>query len=75
VLSYSESRRLINIEEFSLILLLRAYYNLIRKEIPDKNKPYIIEVLLLSLYYCEGIDDACRKTDSVQLKEGTTHKE
>jgi hypothetical protein len=51
VLSYFKSRRLINAEEFSLILLLRAYYNSIRKEMPDKNKPYIIEALLLSLHY------------------------
>jgi hypothetical protein len=51
VLSYSESRRLINAEEFSLILLLRVYYNSIRKKMPDKNKPHIIEALLLSLHY------------------------
>jgi hypothetical protein len=55
MLFYSKSRRLINIEEFNLILLLRIYYNSIRKEILNKNKPYIIEALLLSLYYKDFI--------------------
>jgi hypothetical protein len=51
VLSYSESRRLIDAEEFGLVLSSRAYYNSIRKEIPDKNKPHTIEALLLSLHH------------------------
>ena len=51
MLSYSKSRRLVNAEEFGLVLLLRAYYNSIRKEMPDRNKLYIIKALLLSLYY------------------------
>ena len=42
---------MINAEDFGLVLLSRAYYNSIRKEKPDKNKPYIIKALLLSLYY------------------------
>ena len=51
MLSYSESRRLIDAEEFGLVLLLRAYYNSIRKEMPDRNKPHTIEALLLSLHH------------------------
>jgi len=49
-LPYSDSRRLIDAEEFSLVLSSRAYYNSIRKEIPDKNKPHTIEALILSLH-------------------------
>ena len=37
-------------EEFGLILLLRAYYNSIRKKVLDRNKLYIIKVLLLLLH-------------------------
>jgi len=49
-LPYSDSCRLINTEEFGLVLSSRAYYNSIRKEIPDRNKPHTIEALLLSLH-------------------------
>jgi hypothetical protein len=49
VLPYSASRRLIDAESFGLVLSSRAYYNSIRKEIPDKSKPETIEALLLSL--------------------------
>jgi hypothetical protein len=50
VLPYSDSRRLIDAEEFGLVLSSRAYYNSIRKEIPDRSKPHTIEALLLSLH-------------------------
>src|SRR5437764_1047237 len=49
VLPYSDSRRLIDAEKLGLILSSKQYYNLIRKEVPDKLKPYTIEALLLSL--------------------------
>ena len=49
ILSYSDSRRLIDAEDLGLILSKKQYYNLIRKEVPDKMKPYIIGALLLSL--------------------------
>ena len=38
-------------KEFSFILLLRMYYNLIYKKMLNKNKLYIIKTLLLLLYY------------------------
>lgn len=50
VLPFSDSRRLIDAEEFGLVLSSRAYYNTVRKEIPDKSKPHTIEALLLSLH-------------------------
>ena len=50
VLSYSNSRRLIDAEDLGLVLSSKQYYNLIRKEIPDKLKLYIIKIFLLSLY-------------------------
>src|SRR5437763_16044981 len=49
VLPYSDSRRLIDAEKLGLILSSKQYYNLIRKEVPDKLKPSTIEALLLSL--------------------------
>lgn len=49
VLPYSASRRLIDAEGFGLVLSSRAYYNSIRKEIPDQSKPETIEAQLLSL--------------------------
>lgn len=36
-------------EDLGLILSKKQYYNLIRKEVPDKTKPHTIEALLLSL--------------------------
>jgi hypothetical protein len=50
VLPYSDSRRLIDAEDLGLVLSSKQYYNLIRKETPDKLKPYTVEALLLSLY-------------------------
>jgi hypothetical protein len=55
VLFYFESRRLIDAEEFGLVLSSRVYYNSIRKEKPNKNKPHMIETLLLSLHHKDFI--------------------
>ena len=37
VLSYSESRRLIDAEDFGVVVSSRDYYNSVRKEVPDKS--------------------------------------
>jgi hypothetical protein len=49
VLPYSDSRRLIDAEDFGVVLSSRDYYNSVRKEIPDKSKPKTIEALLVML--------------------------
>ena len=49
VLSYSESRRLIDAEDFGVVVSSRDYYNSVRKEIPDKSKSRIIDILLVML--------------------------
>jgi hypothetical protein len=49
VILYSESRRVLKAEEFGLIILARDYYNSVRKMIPDKDKPEIIDGLLIAL--------------------------
>jgi MULE transposase domain len=46
VLPYSVSRRLIDAEEFGVMLSSRDYYNTVRKEMPDKAKPKTIIALL-----------------------------
>jgi hypothetical protein len=47
VLPYSNNRRLIDAEDFGIILSSRDYYNSVRKEIPDKSKPKTIKALLI----------------------------
>ena len=42
-------------KEFSIIIFIYKYYNLIYKEMLNKNKLYIIEALLLLLYYKDFI--------------------
>jgi hypothetical protein len=49
VLSYSESRRLIDAEDFGVVVSSRDYYNSVRKEVPDKSKPRTIDALLVML--------------------------
>ena len=49
VFSYFNRRRLIDAEDFGVILSSRDYYNSIRKEIPDKSKLKIIKALLIIL--------------------------
>ena len=49
ILSYSESRRLIDAEDFSVVVSSRDYYNSVRKEVPDKSKSRTIDALLVML--------------------------
>ena len=49
IILYSKSRRVLEAEEFGLAILVRDYYNSIRKIIPNKNKPEIINDLLIVL--------------------------
>ena len=49
VLSYSDSRRLIDAEDFGVVVSSRDYYNSVRKEVPDKLKPRTIDALLVML--------------------------
>jgi hypothetical protein len=49
VMPYSASRRLIDAEELGVVLSARDYYNSVRKEIPDKDKPKTIVALLRML--------------------------
>lgn len=49
VILYSESRRVLEAEEFGLTILARDYYNSVRKMVPDKNKPETIDGLLVVL--------------------------
>ena len=49
VIPYSESRRVLESEEFSIIFTARQYYDSVRKMIPDKNKPEMIDGLLIAL--------------------------
>jgi hypothetical protein len=46
VLSYLDSRRLINAKDLGVIMLARDYYNSVRKEMSDKSKPKTIVTLL-----------------------------
>jgi hypothetical protein len=75
-LPYSDSRRLIDAEEFGLVLSSRAYYNSIRKEILDRNKPHTIEALLLSLHdqgfiYHAWVSEELDKEDRVIARKLT----
>ena len=75
-LPYSHSRRLIDAEEFGIFLSSRAYYNSIRKEIPDKDKPHTIEALLISLHdqefiYHTRVDEKLDKEDQVIARKLT----
>jgi hypothetical protein len=45
VLSYFDSRRLIDAEDLSVIISAKDYYNTVRKEIPNKSKPQTIMAL------------------------------
>ena len=49
VIPYSESRRVLESEEFGITLTARQYYDSVRKMIPDKNKPETIDGLLIAL--------------------------
>ena len=46
---YSDSRRLVDAEDLGVIVLAKDYYNIVRKEIPDKSKPKTIVALLRML--------------------------
>ena len=43
VIPYSESRRVLEAEEFGLTISARDYYNSVRKMVPDKDKPETID--------------------------------
>ena len=49
VLSYSDSRRLLDSEDLGIVVSVRDYYNSVRKEKPDKSKPKTIVALLRML--------------------------
>ena len=49
VIPYSESRRVLESEKFGITLTARQYYDSVRKMIPNKNKPEIIDGLLIAL--------------------------
>ena len=49
VIPYSESRRVLECEEFGIHITARQYYNSVRKMIPDKSKPETIDGLLVAL--------------------------
>jgi len=42
-------RRVLEAEEFGLIISARDYYNSVRKMVPDKDKPETIDGLLVAL--------------------------
>ena len=42
---YSESRRVLEAEEFSLTISAKDYYNSVRKIVPDKDNPETIDGL------------------------------
>ena len=46
---YSVHRRVLNCEEYGLIIDSKTYYNLVRNERGDKNKERIISGLLIAL--------------------------
>ena len=45
----TESRRVFEAEEFGLIISAKDYYNYVRKMVPNKDKPKIIDGLLIVL--------------------------
>ena len=49
MIPYSESRRVLEAEEFGLAISARDYYNSVRKMVPDKDKPETIDGLLIAL--------------------------
>jgi hypothetical protein len=49
VILYSESRRVLEADEFGLAISAQDYYNSVRKMVPDKNKPKTIDGLLVAL--------------------------
>ena len=49
MIPYSESRRVLEAEEFGLIISAKDYYNSVRKMVPDKDKPETIDSLLVAL--------------------------
>jgi hypothetical protein len=49
VIPYSESRRVLEVEEFGLAISAKDYYNTVRKMVPDKDKPKTIDGLLVAL--------------------------
>jgi hypothetical protein len=49
VIPYSENRRVLEAKEFGLIISVKDYYNSVRKMIPDKDKPEIIDNLFIAL--------------------------
>jgi len=49
VIPYSESRRVLESEEFGVTISAPEYYNSVRKMIPDKEQPQTIDGLLVAL--------------------------
>ena len=46
---YSESRRVLELEEFGVTITAREYYNSVRKMVADKDLPQTIDGLLVAL--------------------------
>jgi hypothetical protein len=49
VIPYSESRRVLESEDFGITISAREYYNSVRKMVPDKDQPQTINGLLIAL--------------------------
>ena len=49
IILYSKSRRVLKAKKFGLIISAKDYYNIIRKIIPNKDKPKIIDGLFIIL--------------------------
>jgi len=49
VIPYSESRRVLEAEDFGLTITSREYYNSVRKMVADKDQPQTIDGLLVAL--------------------------
>jgi hypothetical protein len=58
MISYFESRYVFKVDEFGFAISAQNYYNFMRKMVPDKNKPKIINDLFITLqktsfvYHC-----------------------
>jgi hypothetical protein len=50
VIPYSERRRVLESEEFSVTISTCRYYNSVRKMSPDKEQPQTIDGLLIALW-------------------------
>ena len=49
IILYFKSRRVLKAEEFGFVISVKDYYNIVRKMVPDKDKPKIIDGLLIIL--------------------------